>query len=245
MKVKRGKHARRILTFYKGNFGFESPYKILVDGTFCKAALSFKVNIAEQVPKYFDSEVKLLTSACVMAECELFGSVLYGPLKVLRQYEVAKCGHKNPVPASHCLKSLIRKRNKQKYMLATQDPDLTEVSRTKPGIPLLYIAHNTVTIETPSEASKEKAANAMADKLGPTEYEHNVLKKLKLDEFGEQEMAKRKKKIKGPNPLSCKSKQHKPSLQTPIKEKKKRRKRKRIKVAEHIREHFKQQILSS
>lgn len=72
--IKRQKHARRTLTFYKSNYGFVPPYKILLDGTFCKQALAFKVNIMEQLPKYMDAQVTLMTTACAKAECATFGS---------------------------------------------------------------------------------------------------------------------------------------------------------------------------
>jgi U3 small nucleolar RNA-associated protein 23 len=74
MKIKRYRHVQRIMTFYKSNFGFTAPYNVLIDGTFCKAALTFQVNISEQMPKYLDAEVKLYTTACVKAECKAFGT---------------------------------------------------------------------------------------------------------------------------------------------------------------------------
>ncbi len=73
MKIKRQKHVRKVLMFYKSHYGIDVPLRALMDGTFCKAALKFKVNIAEQLPKYFDSEVKLYTTPCVLAECEALG----------------------------------------------------------------------------------------------------------------------------------------------------------------------------
>jgi len=73
MKVKRQKHVRKILTFYRSSFRYQSPFKVLVDGTFCRAALNCKVNISEQLPKYLDAEVKLCTTQCVLAECDAMG----------------------------------------------------------------------------------------------------------------------------------------------------------------------------
>ena len=43
MKVKRLKHSRRVLAFYEQNFGFHKPYNVLVDGTFCMAALKGEI----------------------------------------------------------------------------------------------------------------------------------------------------------------------------------------------------------
>ena len=73
MKVKRQKKVRKILSFYSNNYGHKTPYKVLVDGTFCKAALTFKLNITEQLSKYLEGEVKLSTTRCVLTECEALG----------------------------------------------------------------------------------------------------------------------------------------------------------------------------
>ena len=75
MKVKRQKTVRRTLLFYKNEFGVTPPYHVLVDGTFCKAALRFKVNISEQLPKYLEADVRVETTSCVLAECQYFGAI--------------------------------------------------------------------------------------------------------------------------------------------------------------------------
>ena len=76
-KVKRRNQVKKMLFFCKTNFGFEPPYKVLIDGTFCKEALVYKVNIREQLPKYLEADARLLTTACAKAECEKYGST-YG-----------------------------------------------------------------------------------------------------------------------------------------------------------------------
>lgn len=73
MKGKRLKHRKKHLLFYKNFYKFNPPYSVLIDGTFCKAALQFKINIMEQMPKYLDAEVRYFTTKCVLAECEALG----------------------------------------------------------------------------------------------------------------------------------------------------------------------------
>jgi U3 small nucleolar RNA-associated protein 23 len=73
MKIKRQKKAQRILTFYRNHFGFRAPYHVVLDGTFCQKALNNKINLREQIPKYFGDEVKLLTTACILTELERLG----------------------------------------------------------------------------------------------------------------------------------------------------------------------------
>ena len=80
-KIKRQKTVKKHLQFYQNNFGIKPPYNILLDGTFCKAALKCQVNIGDQLPKYLDSEVKIFTTKCVLSECEALGKMqlLYTP----------------------------------------------------------------------------------------------------------------------------------------------------------------------
>ena len=73
-KIKRQRHVKKTMSFYRQNFGLEPPYTVLIDGTFCKEALNFKINIMEQLPKYLDAEVTLATTPCVKAECVTFGA---------------------------------------------------------------------------------------------------------------------------------------------------------------------------
>ena len=47
------------MQFFTQNFGFRAPYQVLVDGTFCQAALKCQILIKEQIPNYLGSEVQL------------------------------------------------------------------------------------------------------------------------------------------------------------------------------------------
>ncbi|KAK3090967.1 hypothetical protein FSP39_016102 [Pinctada imbricata] len=231
MKVKRYKHIKKTLNFYKNNFGLTSPYQVLVDGTFCKAALKDKINISEQLPKYLQAEVKLSTTDCAKRECEAFGSLLYGPLKVLQQFQVTKCGHKKPVSgAAECLRRTARKR--PVIIIGTQDSTLKEELRGVPGQPLLFIAHNAITMETPAGTSKDSATSQADQRIHPTEHAKSVLDKLKIETFGEQPVPKKKKKKhKGKNPLSClKSKKKRQIPKVLDGSVKKRRRKKKIKL---------------
>ena len=71
-----------------------------------------KFNIREQLPKYFQAEVKLLTTQCVILETEKLGSKLYGAMLIVKQFAVHKCGHeKQAIAGSKCLLSMISSNN--------------------------------------------------------------------------------------------------------------------------------------
>jgi len=86
MKGKRQKLRKKTLLFYKNYFGFKPPYSVLLDGTFCKAALQTKINIMEQLPKYLDAEVKYFTTSCVLGECEALGKYLCSLLGISHEH---------------------------------------------------------------------------------------------------------------------------------------------------------------
>ena len=59
MKIKRYKHARKYLNFYRNIFHFREPHQILIDGTFTQMALKHKTDIKDQMPKYLGGEVQV------------------------------------------------------------------------------------------------------------------------------------------------------------------------------------------
>uniref|UniRef100_A0A7I4YN93 rRNA-processing protein UTP23 homolog n=1 Tax=Haemonchus contortus TaxID=6289 RepID=A0A7I4YN93_HAECO len=212
MKVKRLKRANRILTFFKYNYKIIPPFRVLVDGTFTNAALANKINLREQLPKYLGGDVEIVTTKCVLAELESLGSPVYGALVIARQFDVDVCPHTPSRPAAECLAHLARRatKGKTRYVIATNDDSLSEKLRTIAGTPILYIKYNAILLDRVSEISK----NAVDD-IHKNELES--LKAIKAAVLGEQTVKKKKKKIKGVNPLSCKKKKKVDNPVVPVK----------------------------
>lgn len=125
---------------------------------------------------------------------------------IVKQFPVHKCGHeKQPIAASDCLYSLL-KHNKEHYMLATQDHALIAKVDKCAGVPVLSMVANVMNLMKPSKASEKVASKQLKD-VGTDKDEIAQLKQLKEAELGAEEAAvKKKKKAKGPNPLSVKKK---------------------------------------
>jgi hypothetical protein len=69
-------------------------------------------------------------------------------------------------------------------------------------VPLVLISHKSINMEKPSEMSNQKAIEITNKKL------EGLKQMKKSDETAEKpEFVHRKRKAKGPNPLSCKKKQ--------------------------------------
>ncbi|XP_038057428.1 rRNA-processing protein UTP23 homolog [Patiria miniata] len=208
MKIKRYKHARRHLGFYKNVFNFREPHLVLVDGTFTCVALRHQTNIKEQLPKYLDGEVQLLSTRCAITETESLGKELYGAANILRRYKMLDCRHRDvPIAAADCFKALIGQDNGHHYYIATQDPELTEFAHSVPGTPLLYMNMNAIILEKPSPTSLDHADKLTKQKMKPSEHQKETLKRLKgpVDRAGAENRRKRKR-AKEPNPLSMKKK---------------------------------------
>ncbi|NXU82152.1 UTP23 protein, partial [Xiphorhynchus elegans] len=232
MGVRRQKHAKKIMGFYRHSFQFREPFQVLLDGTFCQAALRNKIQIREQLPGYLGGAAQLCTTRCVIKELESLGKALYGAKLIAQRFQVRNCSHhKDPVSGSTCLLSMIEDGNPHHYFIATQDQDLSSKVKKKPGVPLLFIIQNTMVLDKPSPKSLAFVQKLQTDQL-VSEYQKQSIVDLKEKEgLAKQEGEKRRKRKRagGPNPLSCLKKKKKKTSesQEPSTEKKKRRKRKR------------------
>ena len=123
--------------------------------------------------------------------------------------------------------------NRQAYFVATQDDTLADALRSMPHVPLFRLGRAVLLLESPSSVSRSYTGNMEQNKLASAgglmtaeerqmvhavnkrdtrkrkevmQEEQKKLEKKTRDEVGGGHNVRRKKKAKGPNPLSCKSK---------------------------------------
>ncbi|KAF6780077.1 hypothetical protein AHF37_00360 [Paragonimus kellicotti] len=161
MKIKRLKGYKRILEAYSRHFGLIlDPLEIFIDNTFARQALTNKLNIQAQFEISLKICVKLVTSTCVMKECEALGGLFQGTLNVLKQFKILQCKHAfDPSKcATWCIKKRMRSAKSLKhksdgtstlFALASNDESLQEVARLVPGMPIFYVAHCRFNLESP------------------------------------------------------------------------------------------------
>ncbi|XP_031566348.1 rRNA-processing protein UTP23 homolog isoform X1 [Actinia tenebrosa] len=236
MKVKRVKGAKKIINFYKNSFGIFEPYQVLIDLTFCQAAILGKVLLKEQIPKYFDAKVQLVTTNCIIEEGKALGPSLNGAVSIAKKFQVRLCGHKkSPVPAAECIKSIIGPSNTNRYFVATQDRELQTHLESIPGVPLMYLNHNCMVLEKPTPLSYDTAQQIQDSKVNPTSLEKETIAKLKGEPESEEKRRRKRKKPSGPNPLSIlKKKRTADKTMSQTVKKKRIRKRKKAKVPTHV-----------
>ena len=112
--------------------------------------------------------------------------------------------------------------------------------RKKGGIPLLYISHNAINLEPPSDASQQSATDTVTNKISKSHDSLVALKKSVLGEV-EEKQKKKRKGPKGPNPLSCKKKAKKDGSTSEVGKKRTRKRRRRIHIPEHVKAHLQAQ----
>ncbi|KAL1458187.1 hypothetical protein WDU94_008355 [Cyamophila willieti] len=244
MRIKRLKNKDNRLKFYCNNFGFRKPFQVLIDGTFCFEALKSKLNIRDQIPKYFDTDVKLLTTPCIINETEKLGPSLYGAMLIAKQFAIHYCGHeKSPITGSECFLSMVGENNANRYIVATQDKGLQKSLRKIVATPLLYLCHKAPTLEAPSDVTKAAAEKVMMSRFAVNDTQRETIKELKIKTFGPEKEKFKKRKKKQPNPLSClKSKKFKGEehvVQHTIEKPKNKKKRVRVKISKHVKEELK------
>ncbi len=126
MKIKRQKKAKRILSFFRTNFGHRPPYRVLLCGTFVAHCIQEKVNIREQLPKYFGADVTVVTTACCLLELEHLAQInpsLRSTCFVLKQFPLHKCGHEKDATrraGAKCLKSMLGTNNPERFASCQQ-----------------------------------------------------------------------------------------------------------------------------
>ncbi|XP_065674609.1 rRNA-processing protein UTP23 homolog isoform X3 [Hydra vulgaris] len=238
MRVKRLKHCKKIVNFYKTTFGFRQPFQVLVDLTFCQFALTYKINIKEQVSNYIEGDSLLYTTNCILEEGKSLGPQLYGAVLVCKQFKLRKCNHRKPVSAQACILSIIGEDNPHHFFVSTQDKELCDQLKKIPGVPLLYIHYNSLVLEKPSKGTLDRGDQIDSVKTMTSSVEKERLQQLKKLQNVEEEKEPRPKrrKAKGVNPLAMKKKKKKAKDSIPIKDAnsiKKRRKKKR-KIAAHV-----------
>ncbi|XP_015110381.1 rRNA-processing protein UTP23 homolog [Diachasma alloeum] len=242
MKITRHKKVQKYLNFYVNNYKFRAPFQVLIDGTFCFAALQEKFNIQDQLPKYFQQETKLLTTPCIIMETESLGPQTYGAMLIAKKFAVHRCSHeKHPTTGSKCLRSMIKNNNPSRYIVATQDRELQEKIRKRAGVPLLYLHGKVPTLDPPSQASRTDAQSQL-ESVDLDVHQRQTLEELKQSSglvTQEETKIKKKKRKGGPNSLSCKKKQKKSSEDETPKTSGKVRKRRKAKIPSHVKEMLK------
>ncbi len=120
MGRKKNRIVKKTVNFYKYVFKFDPPFNVVLDGNFIAVAKKKKFDIKEIIQKTLDEKVHVVITSCVVNELREFESKIPGLLESIMNYKIEECTHKDFTPEA-CIKSMIGHKNKNKFVVATQD----------------------------------------------------------------------------------------------------------------------------
>eukprot|EP01117_Protostelium_nocturnum_P004444 TRINITY_DN1601_c0_g1_i1.p1 TRINITY_DN1601_c0_g1~~TRINITY_DN1601_c0_g1_i1.p1 ORF type:complete len:284 (-),score=129.14 TRINITY_DN1601_c0_g1_i1:267-1118(-) len=230
MGAKTKKRVRKKLQFYRANFGLEAPYSVIVDASFCKTALDYKINLKEDLAKFLDGERAYpTTSSCVVTELAQQGEESSGAALNAKRCFRMECGHllskkkekkktlngeQVPQPrvatSRECIESLLKTPGKG-YIVATNDDELKKEARKIPGVLILTVYQGQLVMDSFSNATT-KAVKELGDitmkEIDQKEREliEEEKKKRELEQKANEKEKPKMNKPKAPNSLSAKKK---------------------------------------
>lgn len=146
-----------------------------------------------------------------------------------------ECGHTKGTSAPECLAQYLGSDNAAKYLLATQDDALKSRVRKIPGVPVLGYLKSVLTLEEPTDLSYQLSTQVTHSQLEETKLKEDaeqndgvmeMIERAREEQEEEEiaqfeallhskeankfrEIANKKRKAKGPNPLSALKKHRK------------------------------------
>lgn len=203
MKIKRYKQVRKYCAYYKLNFKFRAPYRIVLDKELLQAAVIGKVLLRDQIPKLMQAETKIFITRCILEDLRKGGREYKGASQIGSSLPFLKCRHGKGFRESKiCVWHLLAHGNPDFLMVGAQDVELRRMVRGLPGVPTLYINGSVPIMEPPSRDTKTQQSAVLKAHSSVSASEQKVLDVITPS----NEPRFKKKKIKGPNPLSVKKK---------------------------------------
>jgi U3 small nucleolar RNA-associated protein 23 len=218
--------SRKLMHQYELNFSFREPYQVLCDSTIVQDASRFKIDLPGRLQQVLQGTIKPMITQCDMRH--LYSAEPKDEETILKakEFERRRCNHhelENPLSTEECLKSVVDPKgsltNKNRYVVATQDPEVRAHFRKIPGVPLVYINKSVMILEpmaSATEQQREQVENGKFKAGLKSRRASTAGQKRKHDEEDEKEtdvgrspgggLSRREKKKargpKAPNPLS-------------------------------------------
>ncbi|KAI9303028.1 Fcf1-domain-containing protein, partial [Cunninghamella echinulata] len=204
MRPKTQRLYKKAMHSYTIGFGFRTPYQILLDSTFCKLATDQRIKLNDELQTVLSSPTRPMTTECTINELRKTGD--HGAVHTAKQFEIRKCKHRNPVSSEKCTLELVGAKNEKRFCIATQNENVIRQLHDIPGVPILKLKNGLVILESLTNKTKQVIQKNELTKTLPTQKEAEHLKIAKMIQPPPSEPVHKRRKAKGPNPLSMKKK---------------------------------------
>lgn len=209
----KGNSARKILSFYRVNFGHEPPYQVLVDGNTIQTSLSKDLYIKQSLPQLLGAPTHIVVTSCIVKELRSKGADYSGATLFAKRATRLECTHEGRLPESECISSRLKAPPDGGIILASSETSLVKMLVGIPAIPLISILNlSKFVLKPPSPATLRHVQSRQSDKTGClSSLDKALVEKVRAEEQAKLDARhaniRKRKRAKGPNPLSmCKSK---------------------------------------
>ena len=200
MKVNRVKTIKRITSFYSFAFKLDMPLRVYLHHSIVSYCLEKKLDLKHLLESAFQQPIKVTT-----LKCSKYLTIDKSVKKEMKKYFGHECLEREH--GEDCF-------SKVQGVMCIQDHEIRQQLNVYKCVPFMYFNNTTLVMEPISDIAKEKATKAdLKSRKSMTAFEKDLLgKHVEIDtlkesnELGYKGKMPQRRKIKGPNPLSCKSK---------------------------------------
>ncbi|KAA6415389.1 MAG: rRNA-processing UTP23 [Lasallia pustulata] len=164
MRGKRSKQYRKLMQQYGLTFGFREPYQVLVDAQMIQDTNRFSMDLVAGLERTLHGKVKPMITQCSIRHLYTLSEVpprqKEALITVAKTFERRRCNHHTlevPFSTLECLRSVVdpkdSQRNKNRYVIASQEDDVRRKLREIPGVPLVYVKRSVMVMEPMAEGS--------------------------------------------------------------------------------------------
>lgn len=209
----KGNDARKVLSYYSVNFNLSPPYQVLCDGPTIFQSLKNDLYLKLSLPKLLGATAYPVVTNCIVSELKSLGEDFSNAALFAKRAKRVPCAHdEERTSASDCIVFRLKQRKELKLLLATNDAKVMARLSHLVGIPSITVVNQTkLMLKPPSKATLEHVEKQQQIKGTVTNVQDRALiEKVEAEELeklpGKYQIRqiKKRKRAKGPNPLSVK-----------------------------------------
>ncbi|KAI0562518.1 rRNA-processing protein Fcf1/Utp23 [Gracilaria domingensis] len=165
--------------------------------------------IKQSLPNILNAPAQPAVTSCVLEDLRSRGSEFSSAALFAKRVFRLPCAHDDKLDAAACILQLLRNASEAKIMIAAANVDLLKQLTRIPGIPLISIFNGTkLVVRPPNRPTLDYVRNNEKIKTQAiSDRDKSLLERIKRDERAkrpQRTIIRKKRRAKGPNPLSVK-----------------------------------------
>lgn len=205
----KGNNARKVLSFYRVNFGYEPPYRVLLDPDMVQTSITNNLFIKNTLPNLLNATAYVVVTACVVRTLREAGETHSSASLFAKRATRIPCTHEGKKSAADCIKSRMITPFEFKLLLASNDTALIAALATTPGIPLISLINDTkLVLRPPTKFTMQYVRDSQSvEERTLTKSDKTLIERVRAEKkaaVNPNRIIRKHKRAKAPNPLSVK-----------------------------------------